>query len=214
MVFVVLMVSGITLTISTCLNVWRQSLQTADLNQEARATMSLLSRDIRGAYLGLDRRTGYFFGMPAAQGEARVDTLEMCTESSGPTRLALLPDELRAEWAQGSHPVVSDYVAVRYALREDGKSRSLGLYRKSWVVPLAASEMLGQFQVEAPQSELISTRVVELELNYFDGEAWRRGWETTNEDRRLPWLVAVELTLCDDRERDHVYQTMVSIPAG
>jgi hypothetical protein len=166
--FVVLLASGITLTISTCLNVWRQSLQKADLNQEARAILSLLSRDIRGAYLGLDGGTGYFVGIPAAQGEAKVDRLELCTESSAPTRVALLPDELRGEWAQETNPLVSDYVAVGYQLREDGDRGRLGLYRTRWVVPLILPKMLDQFGVERGQPELISTQVVGLEFHYFD----------------------------------------------
>jgi len=212
MAFVALLASGITLSLSTCLNVWQRSLEAADLNQEARAVMALLSRDLRGSYLGLDRMAGWFIGRPAAPSESSADTLELCTESSGPVRAALLPEEMRREWRPETHAPVSDYVVVRYHREAAREGAPAGLYRTTWVVPPALPRASEQWQLGPARAELISTAVVAMRFQYFDGQEWLDAWETTAQDRRLPWAVAVELTLCDARGHDHVYQTLVAIP--
>ncbi len=221
MVFVALLVSGIGLSISTCLNVWRRSLETAELNQEARAVMALLSRDIRGAYLGLDRTNGWFIAAPPAESGGGVDTLEVCTESSAPTRLALLPEELRQRWSMGPHAPVSDYVMVRYEMPTassayppgGGQGAPEGLYRTTWVPPLDRGKLSEQIELGPARTELISTAVAGLRFRCYDGVGWSDTWQTTREDRRLPAAVAVELTLRDARGHEHVFQTMVPIAA-
>ena len=240
MVFVALLVSGIALSISTGLNVWRRSLEAAELNQEARAVMALLSRDIRGAYLGLDRMNGWFIAAPSAESEGGMDRLEVCTESSAPTRLALLPEELRQQWSMGPHAPVSDYVLVRYEMQtaesdyrparrpgalspapplgQDAKpARSgvlpHGLYRTTWVAPLDPAEMSEQIALGPARTELISTSVVGLRFRCYGGQEWSSAWHTTLQDRRLPGAVAVELTLLDARGYEHDFQTMVPIAA-
>ena len=213
MTFVALLASGITLSISTCLNVWRRSQETAELNQEARAIIELLSRDIRGSYLGLGREAGYFVGSPGTGADVSVDTLEFCTESSAVARVALLPDELRAEWGQDIRPPVTDYVAVRYELVKARTSGPAGLYRTTWVVPIADQWYEEEVPRQALSSEVISGAVVALRFQYFDGEGWLSSWETTPKDRRLPWAVSIDLTLRDARGSDHVYQTIASVAA-
>ena len=195
MSFVALLAAGITLTISTCLNVWRRSVEAAELNQEARAIIELLSRDVSGIYLGLERNAGYLVGIPAEEGMRGVDALVMCTENSNLARAALLPEGLRATWDLATHPPVTDYVAVTY----DWLDGSL---------PVEALPVTGEM---AP--ELISDAVVGLTFSYFDGQEWAGSWATTEEDTQLPSAVAVELVLRDVRGKDHVYQTIVPIRA-
>ena len=213
MTFVVLLASGITLSISTCLNVWRRSQEAAALNQEARAIVELLSRDIRGAYLGLDKDAGYFLGMPASDESVTIDTLEFCTESSSVARLALLPEEELSEWDEELRPIVTDYIAVRYEFREAASGASAGLYRTTWPVPVFEWSLLEQPAGQHLNSELISDAVIALRFDYFDGENWCGTWATTEDERKLPQAVAVDITVRDVRENDHEYYSIIPIPA-
>ncbi|MDH4179733.1 MAG: prepilin-type N-terminal cleavage/methylation domain-containing protein, partial [Armatimonadota bacterium] len=139
MSFVGLLAAGITLTISTCLNVWQRSVEAAELNQEARAVMELLSRDIGGTYLGLERMTGYLVGSSAAEGEPPVDALVVCTESSI-SRAALVPQELQATWSPERHPPVTDYVVASYQWLPAAEEAPEGLYRTIRLVPAGYAE--------------------------------------------------------------------------
>jgi hypothetical protein len=211
MVFVAVLAAGITLSLATCFKVWAKSLQAADLNQEARSVMAMLSRDIHGAYLGLDRQAGFFMAEPADASGAPVDSIDLCTESTSAARVALLPDELRSEWeAEFTFPA-TDYVGVQYKLRSATTDEPAGLYRTAFAAPVA----LRYFNSEQPPTEisleLISTRVVRLDLYYFDGEEWVRAWDSRLRGGRVPRAVFIDLTLRDERQRDHVFQTTVPI---
>jgi len=216
MTFVAVLVSGITLSISTCLKVWERAQETADLNQDARAILEVLSRDIRGSYLGLHRRAGYFLGGARGEGEALPspgDVLEFTTESSSIIQAALLPEADRLQDLQEVGPPVTDFVAVRYELREETAASRAGLYRVTWVAPTAEWIENRRPESEAVSVELISESVVDLALRYFDGEAWGDGWQTTEENLRLPSAVALELKLRDARDNEHVYQSIVPVPS-
>ncbi len=217
MTFVAVLVSGIALSISTCLNVWRRAEEMAEMNQEARAILELLSRDVRGAYLGLHRTGGYFIGGSGANIDALEgdrELLEFSTESSSIGRAALLPElgmpDPLAE-PQQTGPPVTDFVAVRYEMRERTLDTPEGLYRFTWVAP--AAEWLEQKRSvsNAVSAEMISAAVTGLSLRYFDGEGWLSSWTTAEDNRRLPEAVAVELRLLDTRESEHVYRTVIHI---
>ncbi len=211
MSFVGLLAAGITLAISTCLNVWQRSVDAAELNQEARAIVGLLSRDIGGAYLGLERRAGYLVGGPAGEGKHPVDTLVVCTESSSISRAMLLPEGLREKRAVEGYPPASDYVAVSYAWRAEAEEQPEGLYRTTQLVPRWHAETAYEWGTGEMAPERISDAVVSLRFSYFDGAQWVNSWETTEQDRRLPWAVSIELVLRDARGSDHVYQTIVPV---
>lgn len=216
MTFVVVLVSGITLSISTCLKVWQRSQETAELNQEARAILEVLSRDVRGSYLGLNRRAGYFLGGRPQEAElegAGEDVLEFTTESSAMTRAALLPAEERTDDVQELGPPVTDFVAVRYEMRSDVDTALDGLYRTTWVAPIAEWLDAQPSESDAVSFELISDSVVGFTVAYYDGESWLQDWATTEENLRLPAAVAVELTLLDARENEHVYQSIIQVPS-
>jgi hypothetical protein len=216
MMFVVILVSGITLTISTCLNVWERSQEMADLNQEARAIMELLSRDVRGAYLGLNKTAGYFLSGASEPGQQELGELvEFTTESSDVTRAALLPPMPLPEESEQLGPPVSDFVAVGYQLTAGTRERPAGLYRMTWVVPRAEWAQEARSEEEALSAELISESVTDLKLLYFDGQtlSWSDGWVTDDQNRRLPSAVSVELRLQDARQNEHVYQSIIPVPA-
>lgn len=213
MSFVGLLAAGITLAISTCLNVWQRSVEAAELNQEARAVFELLSRDIGGAYLGLERTAGYLVGSEAPGGMPPVDSLVVCTESSGISRAMLVPAGLRGKWAQEAHPPVSDYAEVSYEWRPAAGKEPEGLYRTTRLVPRwgEGEETYHEAGSGGMAAELISDGVVSLGFGYFDGTQWVDSWETASQDQGLPWAVSVELVLRDAREIDHVYETLVPV---
>ena len=214
MTFVAVLVSGITLSISTCLKVWQRAQETAELNQDARAILEVLSRDVRGAYLGLYRRAGYFLGGAPEDEDSLAGSgnlMEFTTESSAITQAALLPEEERVADLQEIGPPVTDFVAVRYELRQDTGTSRGGLYRVTWVAPIA--EWLEEQPPEsaAVSVELISESVVGFTMRYFDGESWVEDWTTSEGNLRLPGAAAVELTLLDARDNEHVYQSIIPI---
>ncbi len=215
MTFVVVLIGGIALSISTCLKVWDRARETADLNQEARATFALLTRDIRGCYLGLHRRGGYFLGRAGTEQDSQEDNqelLEFSTESSTITRAALLPAQDLMPALQPIEPPVTDFVAVRYEIREPTSERFGGLYRTTWVAPVREWLEEKRSVSQCVSDELVAESVIEVNLRYFDGFEWLATWATTEDNVRLPEAVAVELCLLDARENEHAYQTVLSIP--
>jgi len=222
MTFVVVLVAGITLSISTCLNVWRRSQESAELNQEARAVSEVLSRDIRGAYLGLNRSSGYFLGTAGTEAQQTLadtglgegELLEFCTESSAMTRLALMPREESDPNTEEERPLTSDFVAVRYVMHDPTQDEPGGLWRLTWVAP--RPEWLDEPPPieEAVSIEPISESVVGLRLEYYDGESWLSDWRTSEQGNRLPKAVAVEMRLLDSREKEHVYQSVIPVPSA
>ncbi len=211
MTFVAVLIGGITLSISTCLKVWDRSRETADLNQEARAAIEVLSRDIRGAYLGRQRQGGYFLAGGGTDNDSTGMTLEFTTESSTVTRAALMPELHRGEASEQIGPPATDFVAVRYELQEGSATDRSGLYRTSWLVPEAAWLQEGP-PGEAVAKELISEAVVGVAFQYYDGMNWLDSWATTADNLGLPQAISVELTLLDARSNEHVYQSVISVP--
>jgi len=213
MTFVALLAAGITLSISTCLKVWQRSVESADLNQEARAVLELLSRDIRGSYLGLDKRSGYFVGVPVRDDESAADSIVVCTESSSLSRVAFLPAEAQDDWNSETNAPATDYVVVGYELVRSADELRPGLYRVVGLVPNAQAETLpSDLGLGEMSPELVSPAVVSLQLDYFDGYQWLDYWETTEDAPVLPSAVSLEVALRDARGRDHAYSTIVPIP--
>jgi len=207
MTFVALLASGIVISISTCLNVWKRSAEAADLNQEARAVMEMISRDIHASYMGLGRDAGFFRGFPSQLGEAQIDSLEFTTESSDAWRVSLLPDELRSG-RQNSRPPVTDFVGVRYEWG-GGQDMPEGFYRTTWVVP--GGRAVGGISEGSPSSELVSRALTSLRFRYFDGTQWVASFDAYQGGFRPPFAVFAQLTLRDERGRDHGFQTIVPV---
>jgi hypothetical protein len=212
MTFVAVLISGITLTITTCLKVWERSRETADLNQEARAIIEVLSRDIRGAYLGLHRRGGYFLAAGGRQGQQATPTLEFTTESSAIVRAALLPEAPRGRAGEQLAPPATDFVAVRYELLDEREADRPGLYRTTWVAPSADWLEEPPPLDEAVGVELISASVGDLRLRYWNGESWTDGWESSEDNLRLPEAVAVQFSLLDARGNEHILESVILVP--
>jgi hypothetical protein len=213
MVFVVILVTGITLSISTCLKVWTRSEEVSALNQEVRATLEVLARDLRGTYMGLQRREGYFITGGDADETSSHIVAEFSTESSLPSRAALLPEDERATRVSELGEPLTDFVAVRYELRDASGQDPPGLYRLTWVAPQAVWREVPPAAEDAAAIELISADVAELHLLCFDGEEWLDGWQTSAEAPRPPVAVAVELTVLDANENEHLYESIIHVPA-
>lgn len=211
MVFVGLLAGGIALSLSTCLKVWRRSQEAADLNQEARAIVSLLSRDIRSAYLGLNRDAGYFIGIPAEAEDTPIDEVYLTTESTSAGRTAFLPDEMRLGWEDGSHSPVTDYVAVSYQWLNDSGDLPPGLYRTTKVAP-SPQQLLGDEVWEtAETTQLVTNHLVFLEAWYYDGTEWLAEWDTQAGRPALPRAVDIVFALRDRRDNEHEFTTTIPV---
>ena len=108
---------------------------------------------------------------------------------------------------------LTDFVAVRYELREITDEGPPGLYRLTWVAPQADWTEVAPVEEDAVARELISSAVTELKLLYYDGEEWLSGWQTAEDSTELPVAVALELTLIDAEENEHVYESIIDVPA-
>ena len=211
MAFVGLLAGGIALSLSTCLKVWRRSQEAADLNQEARAIVSLLSRDIRSAYLGLYRDAGHFFGIPAEAEGTPIDDIYLTTESPSAGRTAFLPDEMRLGWEDGSHAPVTDYVAVSYEWLTESDDLSPGLYRTTKVAPSPRQWVGDDVWETGETTQLVTTNLVFLEAWYYDGTEWLAEWDTQTGRRALPRAVVILFALRDARDFEHEFKTTIPI---
>jgi len=218
-----LVAGGIALSITTCIKVWNRAGESAELQQEARALLEMISRDLRCLYLGLDQRTGYLMELGDVQvkGGSKVDAFELSTHGYAPERFALLPDDIREEWNLTPRPPLTDYVAVRYQWEEETSDQPAGLYRVVSAVPFSGAAAEAREEEETASDiavisrQLISTSVSGLELSYYDAtdEAWTDTWDSTVTPDHVLWAVWVKLTLKDARGRRHVFKTTVPISA-
>jgi prepilin-type N-terminal cleavage/methylation domain-containing protein len=242
MTFVALLASGIVISISTALNVWKRTAEANELNQEARAVIELLSRDLRCAYLGLDHQTGFFIGGAPQEGESPMDALYFTTQSTSAAELGLLPDDVLKDWDPQLDPPVTDLVGVRWEWHEGTADTPEGLYRVTSVMP----------QLEVPEdeetavtgevsSEFVSDAVEDLRFQYLDEGAWSTSWDSTGaafdiaqqvgeEDtspqvNHLPQAIAIEFVLRDpsvgenvprgrvSKDKQHTFRTVVTLPS-
>jgi len=211
MAFVGLLAGGIALSLSTCLKVWRRSQEAADLNQEARAVVSLLSRDIRSAYLGLQRDAGYFIAVPAEAADIPIDEIYLTTESPSAGRTAFLPDEMRTGWEDGSQPPVTDYVAVSYRWLAASYDFPSGLYRITKVAPSPRQWLDDEVSVTGETVELVTSKLVFLEAWYYDGTEWLAEWDTEAFRPVLPRAVEISFALRDARDNEHEFKTIIPV---
>ncbi len=230
MTFVALLASGIVISISTALKVWKRAAEANELNQEARAVMELLSRDLRCAYLGWDRyrQAGFFMGgAPQEDNQVPLEALYFTTQSTSAAETGLLPDDVLKDWDPQQNPPVTDLVGVRWEWHEGTADAPEGLYRVTSVMP----------QLEVPEdektavtgevsSELVSDAVEELKFQYLDDQSWSATWDSTGgafetakkageqdtspQVHRLPDAVAIEFVLRDPSQRENVPRGRVS----
>jgi len=223
-----LVAGGIALSISTCINVWNKAGEAAELNQEARAILELVSRDLRAVYFGLDQETGYLIEQSSQQQTEgpqpalpKIETLELATHGSALERFTLLPDELRGDWDLAARPPLTDYVEVSYQWVGETTDRVAGLYRMTSAVPFSGAKPTGEEEaaqeaepVGLISQELISPSVSELQFEFYDGkdEQWVADWDSRANTGHPLWAVWVELKVKDARGRDHAFETTVPIP--
>ena len=216
MTFVALLAGGIVISISTALKVWKRVAETNELHQEARAVMELISRDLRGAYLGLQHNAGFFLGMPAATSDRPMDSLYLTTQTSSAAEVGLLPDEILKDWDQTVEAPVTDLAGLFWGWQESGTGAERtpeGLYRTTFVMPVLTDEEAEEESLAVTgevSSEFVSEAVEELRFEYFDGESWASEWDSRERENRAPLAVAIEFVLRDPRERENIRRSGVS----
>ena len=208
LVLVSVVVGGIVAAFSTSLTTWRLAQKSADLAQEARTILGLVARDLRAASLGpADSPTGVFI--------TEETGLRFTTSSAILNRLTYStfePTETASEYP------VSDQADVKYFQLGGSDTLRAGFYRVERFLPPYDDYDVEEI-FEPGERDLVSPNVSELNLRYFDGQAWSETWDTTQAEvaaHRLPWAVEVELHLRDPEKRDseHVYHTIVPIALG
>lgn len=230
MAFVALLAGGIVISISTALKVWNRVAEANELNQEARAVMEIISRDLRNAYVGFNRNGGFFVGAPAEDVGSSTDELFFTTQSTSASDLGLLPEEMLAAWDQSEEVPVSDYVGVLW--RWEGEE---GLCRTTFVMPGLETEEQSESEAEQADdtglnvsgeigSEFVSNAIEELRFAYYDGESWQTSWDSRDNDNYPPQAVAIEFVLRDPSEREnergrrvsnearHTFRSIVTLP--
>ena len=218
MAFVALLASGIVLSITTALHIWRKTQETNGLHQEARAVLGVITRDVRGAYLGLGRSSGFFYGTPADTSMAGttappVDALYFTTESSAWANVGLLPEETRQDWDQTRQAPVCDVVAVRWEWKEPDQVSGVdrpGLYRVSSVATNAEPQEEGADTDPISSTELISSDIERLQFRYYDGTEWADVWDSAAQASRAPQAVSIEFVLRDPHTVEAERQGWVS----
>jgi hypothetical protein len=233
MTFVALLAGGIVISISTALKVWQRVKEANELNQEARAVMEMISRDLRTAYVGMKRNGGFFLGAPPETGGSDLDTLFFTTQSSSAADLGLLPEEMLTDWDPQVETPVSDFVGVLWEWQEEARDGGGGLYRTTFMMPSLEITQQGETEEEDEgnplvsgeyASEFVTDAVEELRFEYFDGESWAGSWDSRDQANRPPQAVAIEFTLRDlqdrgndprarvSKEKRRTFRTVVTLP--
>ena len=241
MIFVVMLATGIVMSITTALRVWKLTTEQNDLQQEARTIMDLVTHDLRESYLGVGRTGGFFIGgIPSDQLDTTptgpTDPLFLTTQSTSGEQTSFLPEEAQQQWDQTVERPISDTIAVNWQWMDatsGAGDQPAGLYRTTEIVqtmnpdnqPLDESGMA----LGVVTSEFVSDRVKSLRFRYYDGQQWLDSWDSRQQQLHAPQQVSVELELLDPSEpanesgtwvsntassgeRKHVYRTVVSLP--
>ncbi len=241
MTFAVLLATGIVLSITTALRVWKLTTEQNDLQQEARTIMDLVTHDVRNCYMGISR-TGFFIGgVPSDQVDTTpptpTDPLFLTTQSTSGEQTSFLPEEVQQQWDQTVERPISDLMAVNWqwfdATTGAAEDQPPGLYRTTQIVQINNPDNQPTDEYGASlgvvSTALISDRVKSLHLRYYDGQQWLDSWDSRQQQFRAPQQVSVELELLDpgehanengagvsnptsSGERKHVYRTVVTLP--
>jgi hypothetical protein len=111
---------------------------------------------------------------------------------------------------QEERPPASDYVGVRYEWRPAEEGAPAGLYRVTWVAPNVISRTPQVPPAGSESAELISRALTRLQLRYYNGLEWAPDYNAPADYPEPPSATSIEITLRDQRGREHEFRTMVS----
>ncbi len=129
----------------------------ADVIQNGRVAMTLMTADLRGACVlpgGND-----FLGMQRQIGEIQADNLDFATHNYSPSR-----------------PQEGDFCEISYFVDPDPETGQLCLWRRR-------NPMIGLDPLAGGRREEIASGVRGLQFEYFDGFEWYQTWGDLNRQR-------------------------------
>jgi prepilin-type N-terminal cleavage/methylation domain-containing protein len=241
MVMLAIIMPALTLSFGSAMKASERIDQRSANSSEARAVLSVITKDLENAYLPITQQTatqsltgdsdtaaqtgttpaiGWFTGADSASGSAPADSLSFTT-LSGRADLSTLSQDLTP--ADTDQPM-SAFQQVTYSL-QPGIDGSSGVLVRSWASPP------GQDSTATTNDDQLSDRVIALNFEYFDGTEWSDSWDTTQADPTadestdatldgtepvtteslLPIAVRVTLGILGD-DGPHTYTTTVSLP--
>lgn len=86
---------------------------------------------------------------------------------------------------------VSNVINVQYALEVD-HDRDLVVFKR-----LVTRNLLAPTAAD-PDEEIIARDIAGLDIEYYDGETWLTGWDSSEQDAMLPWGVKVTIAILDE----------------
>jgi prepilin-type N-terminal cleavage/methylation domain-containing protein len=196
--------AGVATVMSVCLAAWKAGQARADLSQQAGATLDILARDMRAAFIG---RQGFLVSYDEGDGFYH---LELTTASRRSLRLLYL-----AERGETPTENMSDLAQVVYFTLPAADGETFALYRQEICPP--AAEPTVEEDLDPEQAQLLSDEVVAFRLRFWDAQQeadWLPEWDTTAESTTaLPAAVEIVLALRDG-DRNHVFVERVPVNMG
>ncbi len=228
MVMLAVLSPGLSLAFRTALDSVDRTQRRTDATQEIRTIFAVLTEDLQSAVLspstttpasttGTETETGlapkaWFIGINGASGSDDQDTLYF-TSRSHQLPAALVRQGLDLTPEDGLPQ--SDVAQISYLVEPSATGETASLLRGEAVPPTEEpTEIL-------PYRE-ISSRVLGLNLRYFDGTDWVDQWDSTDTEatatdsqgestaNRLPWAVEITVTLLEDGT-PRLYSTVVPL---
>jgi type II secretory pathway component PulJ len=152
---------------------WRLQEQ-GDLREQAeaprRSVRQRLFQELSLAVPPSELLAGAFTAIAEESGEGRQDDIEWVT----------------AVGARGPERPEGDLVRVHYYLSEngDGDMRQLVRTENRHLLAVAAEE---------PEEVVVLEDVVSFEADWYDGESWVTGWDSTVQENRLPQAARIRI---------------------
>jgi type II secretion system protein J len=168
----------------TSLNAVDWTHRQAEAWEEGRLLISRLESELRCAFRSsLPTGTGSFRGIRRTRFGRSADRLDLHVAA-----------DIRRGPARGG-----EVAEVSWSLQMEGPDDAVLVWRRDETPDLEPFEGGGVF--------VLSRRVTEFDLLFYDGQGWHETWETAPEGGGLPRAVRVRLTVAGQ-----TYQALVAIP--
>jgi prepilin-type N-terminal cleavage/methylation domain-containing protein len=220
--------ASLTLAVTTALESRARLERRVDEDSTARLVLATLERDLRAAYLSEGRITPTLFVARPPESAGNAPLLRLSTLShrlEGPRREMRYRSGSTTRTYESETPAApqADACIATYRLRQ--APEGMALYRSQSLLT-APEETTRVFNEEEP----LADRLAEIELRYWDGEAWQMSWETPprrkedlpprgqeqpqQEERRLPAAVQLRVVLHTTDGSQRMYRTIIAVPAS
>jgi type II secretory pathway pseudopilin PulG len=235
MAMLAIITPALTLAFTTVISAGGRIDRTSETTSEARAVLSVITRDLENAYLPVPSATaqattdttdtqtttapkGWLIATDSASGNAPADSISLTTFSGRPSLSVLSQNLTPADTPEK----MSVYQQVNYSLQP-------GLNADAGVLVRDTASPPGEDSTSATDEEALSDQVLGLNFEYFDGTTWTDTWDTTQPTTDttgttdttatdttttpppLPMMIRLTLVLAS-QDGPRTYTTTVSLP--